>query len=319
MDPRGPAAQWERLRFALARPERTDGQTVRDLDLITRGLGELERAAENPRTLFPLVRTHLDMLTALLRATTPPHIMRDLCSLAAETSAMAGWLRWDQGAFEEADAYFGAGLVAAREAGDRAIGAYLIGCLADRPFNREKPDRRLEMLAANPMGFCNASDATPVTRAWLYGLEGGAYALLGRRDDFQRVQERAGELLATSYDPDEERRPRVPFYDKVMRAEQLSAGLDRMGDFRGAREVLEDVAHLGKGRMAMWLDLDAAYAAFHDAEPELGVEYARKALGAASSAGVKPILDYLHGLQPELRIYAQEPSVRGLMDDLRIA
>jgi hypothetical protein len=77
-----------------------------------------------------------------------------------------------------AAAYFRAGIEAAQEADDRALGAYLVGSSCVQPAYRERPVARLRRLQGQTFGF-QTFDANPSTRAWLITLEAEAHALAG--------------------------------------------------------------------------------------------------------------------------------------------
>ena len=69
-----------------------------------------------------------------------------LGSIAGETAGLAGWLAFDMEDRRAAAAYFRAGIEAAQEANDRALGAYLVGSSCVQPAYRERPQARLRRL-----------------------------------------------------------------------------------------------------------------------------------------------------------------------------
>ncbi len=302
----GSVEPWERLTWALRRPGLTDQRTVDNLETITVTLSRLERQVDGPRLLLGSVSAHLDTLTTLMRGLPAPPIHRQLCSLAGETAGLAGWLRWNLGDFGGAHGYFRAGIDAAREADDGALGAYLLGSLACEPFYRESPARRLQLLSG-------AAAATPHTAAWLFTLEAGAYALQGRLRDFQAAADRAKELLLQD---DERQRPRAPFFDGVYLAEEEAAGYLRLNMPGTARELLQQVLDNGQGRMRLWLELDLAYAAAEEGEPERACRHAMRTLSTAQSTAVEPVLENLRRLPEALP--KQHPEVAELVEALSL-
>jgi hypothetical protein len=60
---------------------------------------------------------HLDSISQLLHAPVTLSLWQRLCSIAAEASALAGWLTWDLNTPAAAQSYFRAGLDAADDAG----------------------------------------------------------------------------------------------------------------------------------------------------------------------------------------------------------
>jgi hypothetical protein len=287
----GSLEPWERLNWALQRPSAIDQRVVDDLEAVTVALAKLEREIQAPRLLLNPVTVHLDSLMALLRGNPGTTVHRQLCSLAAEAAALAGWLRWDLGDMGGAAGYFKAGLKATQEAGDTALGAYLLGSLASAPFYQERPERRLRILG-------QAAGATPHTAAWLRTLEAGAYALSGRLGDFQMASDAAKELLVRT--DSEESRPRTPFFGVVYLAEEEAAGYLRLGMPATAAGTLHQVLDQAQGRMRLWLHADLAYAAAAEGETELAVQYAMEILGQAQADAIEPVMENLRRLPDAL-------------------
>src|SRR5512132_4543006 len=153
---------WERLSRALRHPSRVDRATVASLVSLTVML-ESQESHENPRALLGPVEGHLGNVGTLL-AGSPP-LRTQLCSIAGETAALAGWLAFDIEDRPAAAGYFRVGIEAAKEANDRALGAYLVGSSCVQPAYRERPYARLRRLEGRTFGFAR-SDASPSTRAW---------------------------------------------------------------------------------------------------------------------------------------------------------
>ena len=174
---------WERLSHALRHPSRVDRATVSSLESLTVML-ESRESQENPRALLGPVEGHLGNVVTLL-AGSPP-LRPQLCSIAGETAALAGWLAWDIEDRPAAAGYFRVGIDAAKEANDRALGAYLVGSSCVQPAYRERPYARLRRLEGRTFGFAR-SDASPSTRAWLATLEAEATCPRGR---YQQVPSR---------------------------------------------------------------------------------------------------------------------------------
>ena len=114
---------WQRLSAALHQPRRIDRQTVSELEHITISLEGLESQV-SPRSLLGPVAGHLNTLATLLQGALKPSMQRQLSSIAGETAGLAGWLAFDMEDRRAAAAYFRAGIEAAQEANDRALGAY---------------------------------------------------------------------------------------------------------------------------------------------------------------------------------------------------
>jgi hypothetical protein len=306
---------WERLTHALRPASPIDTTTIDHLEDVTLSLSRLERTAGAPATLLPAVVGHMDTLVGFLSGgrRLDSAGRRRLCSLAGETAALAGWLAWDLNDQARADHYFRSGLEAAQEAGDSALGAYLLGGLGHAPMVREDPNARLARLTGRAFGFV-AADASPHTRAWLAILEAQAHALLGDGTRYDRLSAFAEEMLIRD-DPGDVRRPRVPFIDRPYLAEAQAVSLLRLERPHQARETLANVLPAVPARMWLWMLTDLAEACAAEGEPEQAARYAMQALDGASAARLGPILESLRGLsRRSLEPYSTVPAVREFME-----
>jgi hypothetical protein len=174
---------------------------------------------------------------ATLLAGSPP-LRPQLCSIAGETAALAGWLAFDIEDRPAAAGYFRVGIDAAKEANDRALGAYLVGSSCVQPAYRERPYARLRRLEGRTYGFAR-SDASPSTRAWLATLEAEAHALAGDTSKCLRVFDEAEAAMSRAGGEDEWRRPRLAFFDPDRLAGERGVALARLGQPDAAQEVLD--------------------------------------------------------------------------------
>jgi hypothetical protein len=226
-------------------------------------------------------------------------------------AAMGGWLLWNADNGLGAAAYFKSGLEAAREAHDRPLGAFLVGCMACQPFYRESPEQRLRTLTGTTYGF-HAKDATPSTAAWLANLEAGAHALMGHGDSYLRAIRRAEALLSQPDADDQMRRPRAGFFDQPYFAEEQAASLLRLEEAKEARTLIEQtLATLAPGRtkMRLWLTTDLAAVYAMEDQPEEACRVGLRALADAAELGIQLIVRSLRGLR-ELEPYSDLQTVR---------
>jgi hypothetical protein len=149
---------WERLSRALRHPSRVDRATVSSLASLTVML-ESRESQESPRALLGPVEGHLGNVATLL-AGSPP-LRPQLCSIAGETAALAGWLAFDIEDRPAAAGYFRVGIDAAKEANDRALGAYWSGVPACSRPTGNAPTRGCGGSKAGP----SASPARMLRRA----------------------------------------------------------------------------------------------------------------------------------------------------------
>jgi tetratricopeptide (TPR) repeat protein len=234
---------------------------------------------------------------------------------------LLAWLSWDLGVAsrEQARAYVRTALEAARDAGDTALGAYLIGTASVVEHPKDDAAGRLAFLGSKPFGF-TIDDATPSTRAWLAGLEAEAYALLGRQTDSLMALERA--QTAWSHDMDTTVRPRVNFFDSARLVGEQGICLARLGRAAEAQDVLR--AALGaldrdqeKSRPRLLTALGTAHVALGDVDE--AVRLAKEALASAVDLAVQPNLHDVLTLREQLEPWNDAAIVKELDEQLAVA
>jgi transcriptional regulator with XRE-family HTH domain len=312
---------WDRLDWALGRPGQIDAATVDELERVTRDLESLEPTAIGSRALVGHATGHLDAISTLLQAPLPPGIRPRLCSLAGETAGLLGWLRWNLDDPRGASACFRSGLRAAKEADDRALGAYLAGAIACRLPGREAPALTLELLQGSTSGF-RPADASAATRAWLAAKEADAWARLGREDQCLRALDRATEIVQrmSGAGDDEASRPRFTLVDGTWLAGERGASLARLGRVEEARAILRAVlGSLGptSERDRLWLLATLAGAHAELDEPEEACRLARSALIGATRMHLAPVLHLIANLRPRLERHQRSLAVQELDEHLR--
>jgi len=307
---------WERLSHALRHPSRVDRATVSSLESLTVML-ESRESQENPRALLGPVEGHLGNVATLL-AGSPP-LRPQLCSIAGETAALAGWLAFDIEDRPAAAGYFRVGIEAAKEANDRALGAYLVGSSCVQPAYRERPYARLRRLEGRTHGFARA-DASPSTRAWLATLEAEAHALAGDTSNCLRVFDEAEAAMSRAGGEDESRRPRLAFFDPDRLAGERGVALARLGQPDAAQKMLATaLASLDPSVVKTRPRLLAALATAHvqqgdvDRACELGVE----ALGIAAQQEVQPNLQDVRKVRLDLEPWRDSQAVKDFDEQLR--
>lgn len=308
------AEPWERLTEALRGRTAVDGTTVENLERVTLGLERLE-AQLSPKALIGAVTGHLDAIAQLLRTPMRAVLRRRLCSVAAETAALAGWLTWDLDSPETASSYFRAGLEAADDADDRAIGAYLVGGLCVQPSFREQPQGRLRRLEGQTLGFAQ-DDATPATRAWLASLEAEAHVLAGDERSALLALDRADRTMeSAAEDEPTTRRPRVTFFDTARLRGERGVALARLGRADQAEAVLNDaMSSLDKGMVKIRPRLLAELASSHvqNGNIDAACQAASDALTLAAELQVEPSLQDVYRIRRGLEPWRTTTAVQDL-------
>ncbi|MFJ8886601.1 helix-turn-helix transcriptional regulator [Streptomyces sp. NPDC102402] len=177
------AEPWGRLALALGKGSMIDSPSAVAL---------IDRAAElhvqelnlSARRLQSTVESHLDAITAALPRAGEHE--RALTLAAGETAALAGWVAWDLGELDKADAYYKVTSQCAATAGHPPLRAL---ALTYASYGASTPKVKLEFLsqAANDVrGYGNATAA-----AWVLGRHAEEAAAAGDETGALRALDRA--------------------------------------------------------------------------------------------------------------------------------
>ncbi|GAA1157710.1 hypothetical protein GCM10009654_12160 [Streptomyces hebeiensis] len=127
----------------------------------------------------------LHEVTDLLQEPHPEATTRRLFRCAAELAELAGWMSYDIGLQPGAQKYFVLALHAAKEAGDRPLGSYVLSSMSRQMIHLGRPDDALELIHLAQYGSRDC--ATPRTQAMLYAMEARAYANMGQPGKCKRA------------------------------------------------------------------------------------------------------------------------------------
>ncbi len=127
----------------------------------------------------------LHEVTDLLQEPQQPDVARRLFKVAAELAELAGWMSYDIGLQPTAQKYFVLALHAAKEAGDRPLGSYVLSSMSRQMIHLGRPDDALELIHLAQYG--SRETATPRTQAMLYAMEARAYAGMGQPSKVKRA------------------------------------------------------------------------------------------------------------------------------------
>lgn len=224
------------------------------------GLGELEQLEATVR-LFrswdmqsggglrrKAVVGQLQEVTDLLQDTYPEPVRERMFRLTAELALLAGWMSYDVGMQPGAQKYFVLALHAAKEAGDRPLGANVLGVMSRQMIHLDRPSDALELIHLAQYG--SRDTAGPRTQSMLYAVEGRAHAALGQTDKCRRALTVAEQLHADAPEADE------PDWIRYFGGAELSSEIGlafRDLAYRGAapaeraREPLERAVRLFEG------------------------------------------------------------------------
>ncbi|MFF8954476.1 hypothetical protein [Streptomyces sp. NPDC014894] len=127
----------------------------------------------------------LHEVTDLLQEPHPEATRRRLFVCAAELAQLAGWMSYDVGLQPTAQKYFVLALHAAKEAGDKPLGSYILSAMSRQMIHLGRPEDALELIHLAQYGSRDC--ATARTQAMLYAMEARAYANMGQPSKCKRA------------------------------------------------------------------------------------------------------------------------------------
>ncbi|MEV6199443.1 hypothetical protein AB0M64_05650 [Streptomyces sp. NPDC051771] len=136
----------------------------------------------------------LHEVTDLLQEAQPAATAKRLFTVAAELAELAGWMSYDVGLQPTAQKYFVLALHAAKEAGDKPLGSYILSSMSRQMIHLGRPDDALELIHLAQYGSRDC--ATPRTQAMLYAMEARAYANMGQPSKCKRAVRMAEDTFA---------------------------------------------------------------------------------------------------------------------------
>ncbi|WP_431041945.1 transcriptional repressor NsdA [Streptomyces sp. P1-3] len=146
----------------------------------------------------------LHEVTDLLQEAQGGPAAKRLFTVAAELAELAGWMSYDIGMQPTAQKYFVLALHAAKEAGDRPLGSYILSSMSRQMIHLGRPDDALELIHLAQYGSRESSTAR--TQAMLHAMEARAYANMGQPNKCHRAVRMAedafGDCDAHDGDPD---------------------------------------------------------------------------------------------------------------------
>ncbi|KOG34810.1 transcriptional repressor NsdA [Streptomyces resistomycificus] len=143
----------------------------------------------------------LHEVTDLLQEPQPEATTRKLFKVAAELAELAGWMSYDVGLQPTAQKYFVLALHAAKEAGDKPLGSYVLSSMSRQMIHLGRPEDALELIHLAQYGSRDC--ASPRTQSMLYAMEARAYANMGQPGKCKRAVRMAEDTFADTDEWDE--------------------------------------------------------------------------------------------------------------------
>jgi transcriptional regulator with XRE-family HTH domain len=270
--------------------------------------------ATPPRELLPLVRQQMHRLRHAIDGPQPLAVRRHSVTLLGVLAGIAGNLSIDVGRPDQAAAMFDAGRLAAAEADDDDLSAWITATASIAPYYAGRYAAAADLLAQADTLAARASGLR--RRAWIAALHARALAAAGRPGPALSALHQAHALIdAVTDEP-----TGTDFFDRA-RLDGITGSCHLLlRDAGPAAELLTAALTRragtdAKGRSLLTLDLAACRVI--QAEPEEAARLTGTALDIAAGALVRPILDRTRALRADLAGWTGTPAVTEL--DARLA
>lgn len=155
----------------------------------------------------------LHEVTDLLQEPQPEATARRLFKVAAELAELAGWMSYDVGLQPTAQKYFVLALHAAKEAGDRPLGSYVLSSMSRQMIHLGRPEDALELIHLAQYGSRDC--ASPRVQSMLYAMEARAYANMGQPGRCKRAVRMAEDTFAEADEWDEPDADWIRFFSEA--------------------------------------------------------------------------------------------------------
>jgi hypothetical protein len=155
----------------------------------------------------------LHEVTDLLQEPQPEATTRRLFKVAAELAELAGWMSYDVGLQPTAQKYFVLALHAAKEAGDKPLGSYILSSMSRQMIHLGRPEDALELIHLAQYGSRDC--AGPRTQSMLYAMEARAYANMGQPGRCKRAVRMAEDTFGDAEDWDEPDPDWISFFSEA--------------------------------------------------------------------------------------------------------
>ncbi len=318
-----PAHEWLIAR-PVAEASSSTGRTVTPeiadrLDTVTAQLREMDDQLGGG-SLVAMVRTQADYVAGLLgNGSYTDSVGRRLHGTLAELLRLAGWLSFDSGSHAEAQRLFIAALRASHIAGDRELGANVLGFMSCQAKDLGKYDEAAKLADSALAGY---SGASPRVTAILQMRAAQAYANAGDATEAQRSIE-AGYSAFRDVTPEDSSPAWSYWLDEAQINEQIGYCHLRLGDWGRAASHMRTALKLqgaeqsreGALRLAFLADTYA-----QQGEPERACEIGNRAIDTlATQVDSERCVGHVLTLRDHLTPYHRLPAVaelRGRADTL---
>lgn len=268
----------------------------------------------------------LHEVTDLLQEPQPDATRTRLFKVAAELAELAGWMSYDVGLQPTAQKYFVLALHAAKEAGDKPLGAYVLSSMSRQMIHLGRPDDALELIHLAQYGSRDC--AGPRTQAMLYAMEARAYANMGQPGKCKRAVRMAEDTFSDAFDDTEAEPDWIRFFTEAELYGENAHSYRDLAHVAGRSPTYATLAEPAMARSVELFAMDSEHqrsyalnllglATVHllKREPEQSVDVTRTALDVARKMRSERVTTRIRKtVDRATRTYGDLPAVRELAD-----
>ncbi|OIK06969.1 hypothetical protein [Streptomyces monashensis] len=272
----------------------------------------------------------LHEVTDLLQEPQPEATTRILFKVAAELAELAGWMSYDVGLQPTAQKYFVLALHAAKEAGDKPLGSYILSSMSRQMIHLGRPDDALELIHLAQYGSRDC--ASPRTQSMLYAMEARAYANMGQPGKTKRAVRMAEDTFAEADEWDEPDPDWIRFFSEAELYGENSHSYRDLAYVAGRSPTYASLAEpLMRRAVELFADdpehqrsyalnlIGKATVHLLQREPERGTQYASRAMEIAKKVRSERVNTRIRKtVDTAARDYGDLAVVVGLTDQLAV-
>lgn len=317
-------ADADRLAHALGRPSRADHEAAAIVEAAIANARRLDDVSGSRVSVRPALAQR-DVIRDLLRGRPPEPVAQRLIVAGAEVAQLLGFLARSMNDHATSRRYLGEALELAQEAGDEALGAYVLGHLSMAvrhhdpagPFAPSRDGLHEGLAFIQAAASRSETKGSAATRSWVASAEAEVLSQLGNPVAAERALDRA--RVAFDQFHAEEEPPWMYYYDQGFMEGNCGLvylALDRPEHARRSTELALD--GLDPAMVRDRAVLLAALAETHVAarEAEEACRLASEAVTLATHTQCNGAVLRVRQLRGQLEPWAPEPMVRELDDQL---
>lgn len=307
-------ADADRLASALTRPSRGGQSAASIVEAAIANARRLDDVSGSRVAVRPALAQR-DVIRSLLEGGPLEPVKTRLAVAAADLSQLLGWLSFDMNDHDTARAYFNEGLQAAHEAGDKALGAYLLGNLAFLSIYEDRPQEALPFAEAARRRV--EGTGSLAAQSWIATVEAEVFASLNDRDGTEESLDRARAGFART--KPEESPPWMYHYNQSGLESGVGTCYLRLGLAEPARQAMKQTlagsdASVIRERSIYLARLGQTYVPA--GEVDEACRFGGEALSIAADTRCDRAVLRVRKLRTQLEPWASEPMVRQLDDQL---